>query len=228
MQKHRTGSYDVDSLSVQTHRGSPIPGPSHTCRNSPIRIPSESESENGWKPLIRHKRIRYAYDSSTESENSIPPAKHHAIRSKEAVKMRHKRIRYAYDSSTESENSVPPSKHHAIGSKDAVKMLKDIKCAMDKYHEEVKHFRLWRELDEQKSAIIFAFSCLICKDVVSPDNTPVVPPCCRAAVMCKECLISWLDNQASCPHCREPLVIDDCLSMPPLRPLFDVLSKCKE
>ena len=50
-------------------------------------------------------------------------------------------------------------------------MLKEIKCAMDKYYEEVKHFRLWRELDDQKSALIFAFACLICKDVVSPDNT---------------------------------------------------------
>ena len=136
------------------HRGSPIPGPSYTCRNSPIHIPSDSESEHGWKPLIRHKRRCYVYDSSTESESSIPPAKHSAIYSKEAVKM-----------------------------------LKDIKCAMDKYHEEARRFRLWRELDEQKSALVFAFACLICKDVVSPDNTPVVPPCCRAAVMCKECLV---------------------------------------
>lgn len=168
LHKRRTGSYDIDSLSAPMHRGSPNPGPSNTCRNSPIQIPSDSESENGWKPLIRRKR-RY------------------------------------YDSSTESENSIPPVKRPAVYSTEAVKMLKDIKFAMDRYHEEAKRFRLWRELDEQKSALMFAFACLICKDVVSSDSIPVVPPCCRAAVMCKECLISWLENQPSCLHCRELL-----------------------
>lgn len=182
MQK-RTGAYDFDSImSIPNRRGSPIPGPSHTWRNSPIHIPSDSESESGSKPLIHRKRRCYMYDSSTESENSIPPMKHDAIQSKEAGKI-----------------------------------LKDIKYAVDKYHEEAKRFRLWRELDEQKSALIFAFACLICKDVVSTDSTPVVPPCCRAAVMCmcKECLISWLEYQPSCPHCREPMSIDECLPMPP-------------
>jgi hypothetical protein len=96
-------------------------------RNSPIQIPSDSESENGSKPLIHRKRRCYMCDSSTESENSIPPAKHHAIQSKEAVKM-----------------------------------FKDIKCAMDEYHEEAKLFRLWREL-EQKSALVLHLLALSVK-----------------------------------------------------------------
>ena len=92
-------------MSIPNRRASPIPGPSYTWRSSPIHIPSDSESESGSKTLIHRKRRCYMYDSSTESENSIPPTK------------------------------------HAIQSKEAVKILKDIKCAMDKYHEEAKRFR---------------------------------------------------------------------------------------
>ena len=107
------------------------------------------------------------------------------------------------DSSSESDTYNPP-KRPALSSPEALTLLKDIKFSMDRYHQEVQRIPMWNELDEKKSSLIFAlnFACLICKDVVSPESAPVMPPCCRAAVMCKECLLNWLDNQQTCPHCR--------------------------
>ena len=73
------------------------------------------------------------------------------------------------------------------------------------------HVRLERELDEKKALLITAFACLICKEVVSPEREPLVPPCCRAAVMYRECIMNWIDNQQTCPHCREGLTLENCL-----------------
>ena len=174
------------------------PGPSYiatsTSAAKPLTIPSDSDSEE-LRPLVRkRKRPLAAYDSSTESDSSLPPTK------------------------------VRCSTSHTA----TLKILSEIKSILGDYHSEVVHLRLEKEIDTKKSCVYAIFSCLICKDVVVEQSVAVVPPCCRAAVVCLECMERWLETQPTCPHCREPLVIDDCVKMPVLRPLFDFLAQYNE
>lgn len=62
------------------------------------------------------------------------------------------------------------------------------------------------------------FSCIICKET-SLNSDPVVPQCCSGVVACKVCLEGWIQESATCPQCREPISLDVCLPIPPLRPL---------
>jgi len=43
-----------------------------------------------------------------------------------------------------------------------------------------------RESPNQRESLLAIFSYIICKDTVNEDSMPVVPPSCRAAVVCKE------------------------------------------
>ena len=134
------------------------------------------------------------------------------------------------NNSTDSDSSLPHIKIRAPPSDSpTVKMLSEIKSLLSSYHQEVVRLRLERELQEEKKPTLYSmFSCLICKDVVVEESAPLVPPCCRAAVLCRECMDQWLENQPSCPHCREPLSIESCDKLPILRPLFDFLSEQQE
>lgn len=67
------------------------------------------------------------------------------------------------------------------------------------------------------------FTCLICKEVTTENSRPTVLPCCRNAVCCHSCVSRWLEDTPVCPHCRETLTIDRCLSQPLLRPMFNLL-----
>ena len=131
-----------------------------------------------------------------------------------------------YEFSTDSDSSLPHVKVSApLSDSPTVKMLSEIKSLLSNYHSEIVHLRLERELEEKKPTLYSMFACLICKDVVVEESAPLVPPCCRAAVLCRECMDHWLENQPSCPHCREPLTIERCDKLPILRPLFDFLSE---
>ena len=170
------------------------PGPSHMAGSSlkPFTVPSDSDSEE-LKPLARKRKRPFpTYDSSTESDSSLPHTK------------------------VCSTDMPTPT----------MKILSEIKCLLGDYHTEVVHLRLEREIDTKKSSVYMMLSCLICKEIAAEESVPVVPPCCRAAVVCQECMDRWLDTQPTCPHCREPLLIDNCVKFPILRPLFDFLAQC--
>ena len=130
----------------------------------------------------------------------------------------------AYECSTDSDSSLPRLKIPASPSP-TVKMFSDIKSLLSDYHREVVHLRLERELEDKRPSVYMIFSCLICKDVPAEEAAPLVPPCCRAAVVCHDCMDRWLESQPSCPHCREPLTMDRCDKLPILRPLFDFLAE---
>lgn len=140
--------------------------------------------------------------------------------------IRRKRCRY---SSSDSDNSLPAVKVSTVGSSSSMKLLSEIKVTLETYHREVVSMRLERDLEKSKSSILMIFSCLICKDIVDSESIPIVPPCCKAAVMCTSCLERWLENQQSCPHCREEMPdIGICSPFPVLRPLYDLLSKSEQ
>ena len=103
-----------------------------------------------------------------------------------------------------------------------MKILSHMKSLFGEYHSEVVHLRLEREIDTKKSSVYMIFSCLIYNDVVVEESVLIIPPCCRAVVVCLEC---WLETWPLCPHCREPLAIDNCVKLSVLRLLFDLLAQ---
>ena len=108
------------------------------------------------------------------------------------------------------------------------KMFKELK-------EELQHIKDMKDdVEEIKSTVRESnkiatlremFTCLICKEVATEDNRPTMLPCCRSAVCCYECINRWLGHSHFCPHCREEVRIESCLSQPLLRPLFDLLQQ---
>ena len=90
-------------------------------------------------------------------------------------------------SSSDSDSSLPRTK--VVATSSTIKILSDIKSLMGDYHTEAVRLRLERELDEKKLSV-FLFSCLICKEIVFEESSPVVPPCCRASVVCCDWKIS--------------------------------------
>lgn len=140
--------------------------------------------------------------------------------------IRHKKRRY---DSSDSDNSLPDVKLSSVGGSSATKLLSEIKVTLETYHREVVNMRLEKEVASSRSSIFMMFSCIICKDIVSAEAAPIVPPCCQAAIMCKACLERWLESQQSCPHCREEISdIEICTPLPVLRPLYDLLSKSNQ
>lgn len=163
-----------------------------------------------------HKRkdqagTSYIIPSGSDSEELKPLTK------------KRKRARVVLDSSSDSDSSLPRTK--VVATSSTIQLLSEIRSLLGDYHCEVVRLRLERELDARKATVYASFSCLICKEIVNEESAPVVPPCCRASVVCFECMIRWLENQPSCPHCREPLEIENCSKLPILRPLFDFLEE---
>lgn len=74
------------------------------------------------------------------------------------------------------------------------------------------------------------FRCMICKSNMSEASNSVIPPCCQAALACRECLQEWLNTSDSqtCPHCREHVDINQCVPMPIIRPLIAALANEEE
>ena len=68
----------------------------------------------------------------------------------------------------------------------------------------------------KKSILCEIFTCIICKELVVDDKVPVMPSCCSSMLSCKQCLEQWLEAAGVCPHCRQPISIDDCISQPPI------------
>ena len=140
--------------------------------------------------------------------------------------MRHKKRRY---DSSDSDSSLPDIRVSSVGGSSTTQLLSEIKVNLEKYHREVVNMRPAKEVATTRSIIFSMFSCIICKDIVSAEAAPVVPPCCQAAIMCRACLERWLDGQQSCPHCREEISdIGICSPLPVLRPLYDLLSKSNQ
>ena len=86
-----------------------------------------------------------------------------------------------YDSS-DSDSSLPVS---SVGGSSTMKLLFEIKGILETYHREVVDLRLKKEVESSRSSILMIFSCIICKEYVSAEAAPVVPPCCQAAIMCR-------------------------------------------
>ena len=90
------------------------------------------------------------------------------------------------------------------------------------------------ELDQkiQNQAVAFVqpwqdfFRCVVCKDVMTASSNMVVPPCCQSTVACKSCLEQWLANSLTCPCCREELELEQCATVPIIRPLIASLANC--
>lgn len=136
--------------------------------------------------------------------------------------IRHKKRRY---DSSDSDSSLPDVKLSSVGDSSTMKLLSEIKVTLETYHREMVNMRLEKEVESSRSSIFMIFSCIICKDIVSAEASPVVPPCCQAAIICRACLERWLQSQQSCPHCREEISnIEICTPLPVLRPLYNLLS----
>ena len=88
-----------------------------------------------------------------------------------------------------------------------------------------------REMVKNQAAMIVSplaeiFQCLVCKNNTSSSSEPLLMPCCKSAIICRACLQEWFDSSPgnrTCPHCREPLNIDDCPCIPLIRPLLAAL-----
>ncbi|KAM3620380.1 uncharacterized protein V6R79_022346 [Siganus canaliculatus] len=37
-----------------------------------------------------------------------------------------------------------------------------------------------------------------------PMRNPIVDPCCRSLIGCRECIDEWAAHEPSCPRCRDP------------------------
>ena len=71
-----------------------------------------------------------------------------------------------------------------------------------------------------KELINEIFNCMICKSKVTVASEPMVPNCCSSTIVCKPCVLRWLEESSSCPHCRCDLEIEGCTPMPLLRPII--------
>ncbi len=59
------------------------------------------------------------------------------------------------------------------------------------------------------------FECIVCKDTV--EFPAVVSPCCNIMLGCESHIQECLDSNPQCPHCREPLDMEDCTKIPLIR-----------
>lgn len=76
-------------------------------------------------------------------------------------------------------------------------------------------------LMRQHSAITRCFDCMICTNTVS---WPCMKsPCCDVIIGCNSCVSRWLENSSVCPHCRSSITLNQCTTIPFIRPLADHL-----
>jgi hypothetical protein len=159
-------------------------GTSGISRNSPLTLPSDSDSESGFT-LSRNRKRQFHVPTPPELSDS-------------------------------SDSSQPRSKPDIKIAKLFMELKEDIQSIKSKIHKQEKNMNYLDTLKEM-------FTCLICKEIISENSRPVVLPCCRNAVCCYSCVCRWLEDSPVCPHCRESLNIENCLSQPLLRPIFDML-----
>ncbi|KAM3620374.1 uncharacterized protein V6R79_022236 [Siganus canaliculatus] len=54
--------------------------------------------------------------------------------------------------------------------------------------------------EKDVTSVEATFKCVICRD---PTRNPIVDPCCRSLISCRECIDEWAANEPSCPRCRD-------------------------
>ena len=136
------------------------------------------------------------------------------------------------DSQSDSDSYTLPAafKHREVSFPPEIsKALEEIKESVANYQQDVLSKVADSHVVNERAMAIFTqmlyntFKCIICTEIVEEGSEALIPPCCQSILFCKNCIVRWTENSHSCPHCREPLQLQECQAFPFYRPLFQLL-----